>query len=460
MFNSRFVFYLLLCSFSLIFLSCKDQGGSGLPYIPRPNTSAEDNEKLRRQYEQVCHNLNFNCANDKPEFCKNFKDLINLTYCHQPAGTRVGAGSSCKCSDVCKPDKLNQIAVKDAESALEELRYFDKNNNVHPNIAYAQLKTLAPRVSFPKEVDKNVTKAEAKIDALKVIDSLESGSYVGELKSFNSIATMLKFIKSDPVLKDRFLTKMKSAPQARVKSTDEFPRNLKRLSEGDYFSSSETGKRYMIGIKDKEKCLKELPEGECIPRVWRRLPKDAKKLVVSYDKELLTKVHSSCVIDTQCSDPPKHLVPKKMKARFVINEPMKTPLRDSYKQQLPKAIDCTEKIGASKEFREGLISQFGKTKGEDYFQQISTTDRTINVTGYHNRFRTVNAMTEPGTKPTVINLNNNAQKRSNEGMVGTLMHEYFHLLGHYHKSSTPDYGDDIYIVGQIAERASKSLCEL
>lgn len=460
----KFLFWIHILLTAAIFNSCYQSGGEMSP-PPLPGSLAHNTQALRDNYERSCKELKLHCDAQSDTFCSSFYDLISTSYCKASVGDRAGANSACSCSDVCKPEELSELPIKDLSNTLNDIKGFNGGKTFDTTSGYALLKSLSARMSFSPSNEALNSKVQKKVEAMKVIESLQSGAYLGGLKSFNGLSDIMSFIDGDPVLKSRFLNTYQSTETPKPVLTEgESPVKDGNYNgrEGDLLKFR--GQYFSIDKNSNgDLCVKSL-EGEdtCASPISQKLPlNQTRKVSVNYSPQELTKVHTSCVIKTECSNPPSHLNVDKAKVTFTPD----SSLSGGYKENFDEVTECVRKIGGSPKFQQALKANpvIGRDRGEQIFRNLNQREMNIRVSANWMKCGGLLGSTTVA-KATAnvprIKLNSCLKNKSKASTVNTLLHEYLHVLGyitnpHTYKSSGGDY---IYQTGLVAESMTQSMC--
>lgn len=413
--------------------------------IPTVGTSTVAAKKaaLAKEYAEVCKGLNDNCSSlDEIIDCETMMSLVEVPTCTKEIGEKIDANDSCSCNEVCNPDKIASVQVNKLSEGLGLLKGEDVSNS----FAYAGLKAIASRVEF-SGLENPPSPKKAKIEALRIIDSMESGEYLGKVSSFSDPSSFVKFALDNPILKERFLNKLKNQTPPKITQTKFDPSNV---GIGDLISSGSN--KYIIESQNNTKCIKKIGDSSCSGNIVGIIEKldNPSRTDLSYDSETKLKLSTACIQKTNCNGIPKPRNPsiEKLSVDFKIE----AGFSPSINEKLPGAIDCMKSIPKMPLFADKVKEIYGD-KAVEILRKINTTKNSMKLRPYYTRPSSLAKTNMEG----VIEINNVNTNRTADGLSGTLFHEWMHNLGYKHKESPrPDVA---YTLGDlVSEMAQKGYC--
>ncbi len=405
--------------------------------------AAQRKAELQREYSAICKDLNASCnTSDEVIDCENMMALVETPTCTKKVGDKVSSADACSCNDVCNPDKIGTVEVNGLSSALEAL----KEEDVGHTFAYAGLKAIASRVEFTASPQTSNSK-NAKIEALKIIDSMKSGEFLGKINSFPDISSFVKFSLGNPVLKERFLSNLKNQIPPKVSSEPFDPTNLR---VGDMLSSGSS--KYIVESHKSSKCLKKMGESSCegnIVGIVEKL-KNPTRSSLAYDSATRLKLITACINKTNCNGTNNSLTPKKEK--LSVEFEIAPGFHPSIKEKLPDAIDCMKIVPKMPQFASKVKEIYGD-KAVEILDKINKTKNVMKLKPFYSRPSTLATTNMDG----LIEINNVNTNRTKDGLSGTLFHEWIHNLGYKHRENPKP--DVAYTLGDlVTEMVQKGYC--
>lgn len=413
--------------------------------IPAFGTSeaATKRAKLAKEYAEVCKNLNDNCTSLGDVIdCENMMDLIETPVCTKKIGEKLSANDSCSCNEVCNPDKIASAQVNNLSEGVDILKEEDISNS----FAYSGLKAIASRVEFASVENRSSPKT-AKIEALKIIESMDSGEYLGKVSSFSDPSSFVKFTMGNPVLKERFLQNLKSQTPPKIISSKFDSANV---GVGDLISSGSS--KYIIESQNNTKCIKKIGDSSCSGNIVGVIEKLENPLRsdLKYDAETKLKLTTACIQKTNCNGSQAPIATKKEK--LSVDFKIEAGFAPSINEKLPAAIDCMKSIPRLPLFAAKVKEIYGD-KADEILNKIKTTKNSMTLRPYYSRPSSLAKTNLEG----LIEINNINTNRTKDGLSGTLFHEWMHNLGYKHRENPKP--DVAYALGDlVSEMAQKGYC--
>lgn len=434
-----------------LFVSCN---GGGSMYIDGSSDrfkipmmggeAAEQRENLKKDYSELCEKLNNDCTTiDQVLDCKTMQALVEMPVCPKEIGALQSKASGCSCNDLCNPDKISRSSADNLAEGINLL----KDPEISSTLAYAGLKAISARSEFNPNPPNSSPKLK-KLDALKIIDSMESGEFLGKINSFSSPSEFVKFTMGNELLKDRFLRKLKSQPKPQIASKEFDPTNV---NVGDFIASGYD--KYIIESQGNGKCIRKIGDTSCEGNIVGTVEKLSKPTlaVLKYDEATKFKLTTSCIQKTNCNG--TTAPSQKPKQKLEVSFDIKPGFAPSIQEKLPAAVECMKTIPTHPLFAAKVKEIYG-AQADGILQKISTNKNFMNIRPYIAR-PSVLASTDTKQEMRINNLNTS---RSSSGLTGTIFHEWLHTIPYLHGDRPKP--DVAYTLGDLAsEMADKNYCD-